>query len=90
MLNHKIDPKEFDPDFPPGFDVQDLVNKKNYFVLENGTLYETELFRDMSVTSAVAQKRVANQWVLYGSIATVVVVILIVGILIYRRKRVTS
>ena len=43
-LNHKIDPKEFDPDFPPGFDMQDLVNNKNYFVLEDGTLYETEIF----------------------------------------------
>ena len=89
-MNSKIDPKEFDPDFPPGFDVQDLVNNKNYLVLDNGTLHETELFRDMNVTSATAQESVRSQWVLYISIASVGLVVITLGFLIYRRKRVVS
>ena len=88
-MNSKIDPKEFDPDFPTGFDIQDLVNNKNYFVLENGTLFETEIFRDLSVTGEVEQKNLTNQWVLYVSVAIGVIVILIVCILIYRQKSVT-
>ena len=88
VLNSKVDAKEFDPDFPPGFDIQDLINKKNYLVLDSGAFFETESLRDKSVTGEVAQKSITNQWILYVSITIVVSVILFLGLLILRRKRI--